>query len=107
MLICYPNKYRNVMRLKFGLVVLLLVLFPLAGKAQDPTNRENIICTTHRTIWQGTAADIQNIQVQPIPESFRREVEFGMCRHTDSISLVNWHHKYGSEEIMKTADKSA
>lgn len=91
------------MMLKFCLVVLLLVSFPLAARAQAPEPSEGIICTTHRTFWQGTAADIQNIRLHPAPESSRGIIEKDGCRNSRPNDLIIWHGKYGSEETMKAA----
>ena len=93
------------MMLKYCLSFFLLTALSLVAKAQEPETRENVLCTTHRTIWRGTNADIKNIHSNPIPESYRRELEKDWCRHTDPTDLIIWHHKFGSEETMRAALK--
>ena len=91
--------------LKFLLSVFLLIALPLAASAQEVPTRENMICSTYLRIWDGTKADVQNIQLHPVPDSFRDVVETTGCRNTHPSDLIAWHRKYGSEETMVAALK--
>ena len=71
--------------------------------AQDTS--EDIICTTHRTIWNGSAADVLNIKVNPVPVSFKQRIEHSGCRNTSIGDLIVWHRKHGSEDTMRAALK--
>ena len=77
----------------------------LSVDAYPQDTSEDIICTTHRAIWNGSAADVLNIKVNPVPESFRQRIEHSGCRNTSIGDLIVWHRKYGSEDTMKAALK--
>ena len=89
--------------LKSILPILFLAVLSVDAYAQDIS--EDIICTTHRAIWNGSAANVLNIKVNPVPESFRQRIEHSGCRNTSIGDLIVWHRKYGSEDTMRAALK--
>jgi len=89
--------------LKSILFIFFLAVLSVDAYAQDIS--EDIICTTHRAIWNGSAADVLNIKVNPVPESFRQRIEHSGCRNTSIGDLIVWHRKYGSEDTMRAALK--
>ena len=89
--------------LKSILYIFFLVVLSVNAYAQDIS--EDIICTTHRDFWNGSAADVLNIEVYPVPESFRQSIEHSGCRNTSIGDLIDWHRNYGSADTMSAALK--
>ena len=89
--------------LKYCLSLCLIAALSVCAKAQETLPPEDEVCVSAKIIWLGSSTDIQNIQSQAIPESFRGRFEKKYCNYLDPRDLIVWHYKYGSEETMEAA----
>ncbi len=74
--------------------VFLMVFSTLNAHAQD----DYIICTTVATRWSGDETETNNIEKNPIPQSYRSRFESDGCERIQLITrgLLDWHFAYGS-----------
>lgn len=78
---------------------------PVHAQIADRVENE-VICTTVLRLWQGSIEDTRQIEMVPVPKSFRDSLESGdACQsmQLDRRGLIDWHLKFGTASSVEAA----
>lgn len=83
----------------------LLALAVAAGPAQVSHRApDEIICLSVLRLWDGSSAEVRDIQKTPFPPAFRQAFGGqGDCNNLDQHALIDWHLKVGDEQTIMAA----
>lgn len=88
----------------FGAILATVLPHPLWAQDVAPEGEE-LICVAIAHRWSGTPAERENIQREPVPQSFLDQFHAGGCTRFSLLlsSLLDWHIHYGDERSAGAA----